>query len=98
MSKGDDPGPWRSRVADLTGLRGARLNPGWQGLRALTIAALVAAVISGMVGWRSRPHQGAPPVTPAPRGTVLPTSVPSAYFGAGPGELRRAESDDLVPV
>src|SRR5262249_40629867 len=65
-----EPTSWRARVAELTGLRGARLNPGWERLRALSIAAVVVAMISGLVGWRSRPQQAAPPVTPAPHGSA----------------------------
>jgi hypothetical protein len=82
----------------LTGLRGARLNPGWERVRALSIAALSVAVISGLLGWRSRPQQVAPPMTPALRGGVSLSAVPLGHAAPGFGEVWRHPSASSVRV
>jgi hypothetical protein len=84
-------------MAELTGLRGARVNPGWERVRALSVAALVAALISGLVGWRSRPQEGTP-ATPAPRGEYSPTAVSSGHPAAGLGDVWPHAPADLAGV
>jgi competence protein ComEA len=61
------------------GLQGARLDPGWRGVAAITGVVLVAALLAGAVVWRSRPHAvevSAPPVA----GSVVSTG-PAASTG-----------------
>jgi hypothetical protein len=96
--RGDNNGtPWWAQIAELTGLRGARVNPGWERVRALSIAAVVAALISGLVGWRARPQQGTP-ATRAPHGEYSPTAVSSERPAAGLGGVWPHAPADLAGV
>jgi hypothetical protein len=90
-----DLASWRSRVAALTGLRGARINPGWERVRALSIAAVIAALISGLVGWRCRPQQAAPQTPTLGRHVSV---VSSRHPAAGLGDAWRHAPFHVVKV
>ncbi|HKF31952.1 MAG TPA: hypothetical protein VKB37_06220 [Jatrophihabitantaceae bacterium] len=93
----DNSVPWWGPLAELTGLRGARVNPGWERVRALSIAAVVAALISGLLGWRSRPQQDTPP-PPAPRGELSPSAASSGHAVAGLADVWPHAPADLAGV
>lgn len=68
------PAAVRSAVERLVpaALRGARLDPGWSGVAAIGVVAILAAALAGYVVWRSRPH------------AVAVRAAPVAVASAGP--------------
>jgi hypothetical protein len=49
------PAGRHTTLADVLGLRGARLAPGREAVRALGAVAIIAFLLSGVAAWRARP-------------------------------------------
>lgn len=81
----------RTRGRQALGRALPRLDPGMPGLRALVAAGLLAAVVTGVLAWRSRPvaEPIAPPLPAAAVRDLSPVSGPAAGPGAAPGETSR---------
>ncbi|WP_239108103.1 ComEA family DNA-binding protein [Microbispora siamensis] len=77
----------RTRGRQALGRTLPRLDPGMPGLRALVAAGLLAAVVTGVLAWRSRPvaEPIAPPLPAAAVRDLSPAADPAADHAAGPG-------------
>ncbi|MGW5259603.1 helix-hairpin-helix domain-containing protein [Microbispora sp. NPDC004025] len=72
-----------------------RLDPGMPGLRALVAAGLLAAIVTGILAWRSRPvaEPIAPPIPAAAVQDLRPAADSAGGPGAAPGPASHARPD-----
>src|SRR5262249_53154416 len=94
-SSGPRPPTRSSRKPSVQRLRTQTTS--WERVRALSIAAVVAALISGLLGWRSRPQQDTP-APPAPRRALSPSAASSGHAVAGLADVWPHAPADLAGV
>ncbi|MBX6382479.1 MAG: SLBB domain-containing protein, partial [Microbispora sp.] len=85
------PGDLRAYGRAALGRALPRLDPGLPGLRVLLAAGLLAAVVTAVLAWRSRPvaEPVAPPLPAAAAGDLRPAEDPAVRSPMAPGAVSR---------